>query len=148
MCSKLTKTSKLSHWHENINKHWWCSDIFIINFEQTPDLFLVFHCWILESVASWVYRPRSKDREVKIIKHARAGTKLCNINQTSQTTTWKETCIEFKKYAEWRLWANIYEMYWDFHFIRIISLQETKFYRKPTQWPSLVFSVSIVLTNI
>ena len=43
-----------------------------------------------------------------------------------QTTTWKETCIEFTKYAESRLWANIYEIYWDFRFTIIISLQEKK----------------------
>ena len=100
ICSKLTKTSKRPHWHENIKKHWWRSDVFIVNFEQIPHLFLVFHSWIWESVAGWVYRRRSKGRHVNITKHARAGTKLCNIDQTGQTKTWKETCIEFKKYVE------------------------------------------------
>ena len=90
-CVKSVQSSKWPHWHENIKKHWWRSDVFIVNFEQIPHLFLVFHCWIWESVAGWVYRrPRSKGRGVKIMKHARAGTKLCNINQTSQTTTWKK----------------------------------------------------------
>ena len=42
------------------------------------------------------------------------------------TTTWKETCIEFNKYAECMLWANIYEIYWDFCSARIISLKEKK----------------------
>ena len=119
ICSKLTKTSKWPHWHENIMKHWWCSDVFIVNFEQISHLFLVFHCWIWESVDGWVYRPSSKSRDVKIMTHARAGTKLCNINQRSQTTTWKETCIELKKYAECKLWSNIYKMYWDFHFLTL-----------------------------
>ena len=38
-------------------------------------------------------------------------------------TTWKETSIEFIKYEASRLWANIYEIHWDFH-SAIISLQE------------------------
>ena len=118
---KLTKTPKWPHWHENIKKHWWCFDVSIINFQQISHLFLGFYCWIWESVSEWVYRPRSKGRDVKIRKRARRRTKLCNINQTSQTKR-KETCIELKKYAEWRLWANIFEMYWDFSFIRTISL--------------------------
>ena len=33
--------------------------------------------------------------------------KLCHIKQTEQTTTWKETCIQFKIYVECRLWANM-----------------------------------------
>ena len=44
--------------------------------------------------------------------------KLCHINQTDQTTTWKETCIEFKMYAECRLWANITK------FIEILAPKE------------------------
>ena len=35
--------------------------------------------------------------------HAKTDVKLCHIIQTGQTTTWKETCIEFFKYAESRL---------------------------------------------
>ena len=100
ICPKLTKTSKRRHWHENIQKHRWRSDVFIVNFEQIPYLFLVFHSWIWESVAGWVYHRQSKSREVNIVKHARADTKLWNINQSCQTATWKETCIEFKKNAE------------------------------------------------
>ena len=50
--------------------------------------------------------------------------KLCHINQTGQTTTWKGTCIEFKMYAECRLWVNIYKIYRDFCSKRKISLQE------------------------
>ena len=101
ICSKLTKTSKLPHWHENIKKYWWHSDVFIVNLEQIPHFFLVFHSWIWEGVTGWVYRRWSKGRHINIIKHAKVGAKLCNINQTSQTTgQTRETCIEFKKYAE------------------------------------------------
>ena len=41
-----------------------------------------------------------------------------------QSTTWKETCIKFKKYADCMFWKNIYKIYWDFRSVRIISLQE------------------------
>ena len=34
------------------------------------------------------------------------------IMQTGQTARRKETCIKFIKYAECRLWTNIYEIYW------------------------------------
>ena len=50
--------------------------------------------------------------------------KLCNINQTGQSTTWKETRIEFKKYAEGRFRENIHKIYWNFCSVRIISLLE------------------------
>ena len=48
--------------------------------------------------------------------------KSYHINQTDQTTTWKETCVEFKKYAKCKLWTKIYQIYWDFCFIRTILL--------------------------
>ena len=60
------------------------------------------------------------------MKHPRTRCKLCHINQAGQTTTCKETCIKFIKYAESRLWANIYEIYWDFCSAKIISLQKKK----------------------
>ena len=56
----------------------------------------------------------------------------------TQTTTWKETCIEFIKHAECRLWAKIYEIYWDFCSARIISLKEKK----------TVETISVAITNI
>ena len=59
-------------------------------------------------------------RLVEITLHARTGAN--HINQADQTTTWKETCIEFPKYAKYRLWANIDEIYWDFRSVRITSL--------------------------
>ena len=62
------------HWHGDIKKHWRFSGIFIVTFEKIPHLFLVFHCWIWESVAGWVYQQRSKYRQVKITKHASKGT--------------------------------------------------------------------------
>ena len=78
ICSKLTKTSKRPHWQESITKHWWRSDVFIVNFEQGPHLFLVFHSLIWESVVGWVYWRRSRSRYVNIMKHARAGTKFAS----------------------------------------------------------------------
>ena len=99
--------------------------------------FLVFHSWVSGSVAGWIYQKRSKYRQLKIMKHARTRCKLCNINQTGQTTTRKETWIEFIKYAECRLWANIYEIYWDFHSARIISLQEK----------TIVDTISVTITD-
>ena len=100
ICSKLTKSSKQSHWHENIKIHWWRSDTFIVNFELILFLFLVFHSWIWESVAGWVYQRQSNAKDLNIMKHASAGSKLCSINQTGQTATWNKTCIEFQTYAE------------------------------------------------
>ena len=53
--------------------------------------------------------------------------KLWHINQTGQSTTWKEACInKFKKYVDCRFWANIYKIYWDFGSVRIFL------YRKKT----------------
>ena len=93
ICSKLTKISKWLYWHGNIQKHWWRSDVFIFHFEQIPHLLLVFHYWIWESVAGWVYQRRTKGRRTN---YARTGKKLCNINQTSQTTTWKNHVSNLK----------------------------------------------------
>ena len=58
----------------DIKKHWRSSGVFIINCEKTTHLFLVFHCWIWESVAGFIYRQRSKYRKVKIRKYASTGT--------------------------------------------------------------------------
>ena len=52
----------------------------------------------------------------KIYETRKDRCKLFHINQTAQTTTSKETCIKFKKYRGCRLWAKIYEIYWDFLF--------------------------------
>ena len=79
--SKLTNISKRPHWHENIQKHWWCSDAFTVNFEQIPHLFLVFHSWIWESAAGWVYRWQSKGRGVNIMKNARAATSYATLTK-------------------------------------------------------------------
>ena len=65
---------KQSYWHGDIKKHWCSSDVFIVNFEKIPHLFLAFHCWIQESVAVCVCQQRSKYRQVKITKHASTGT--------------------------------------------------------------------------
>ena len=50
----------------------------------------------------------------------------------------KETYIEFNKYAECRLWANIYDIYWDFRSAGIISLQEKK---------TIVEIISVAITD-
>ena len=39
-----------------------------------------------------------------------------------QSTTWKETCIEFKKCTDCKFWADMHKSYWDFCPIRTISL--------------------------
>ena len=48
------------------------------------------------------------------------------VGKMGQCTTWKETCVKFKKYTDWRFWVNILEIYWDFCSVKIISLQEKK----------------------
>ena len=59
------------HWHEDIKKHRRHSGVSIVNFEEIPNLFLLFHSLILGSVDDWVYQQRSKYTEVKDMKHAR-----------------------------------------------------------------------------
>ena len=58
----------------DIKRHWCSSGVFTVNFEKIPQLFLAFHCWIWESVASCFYQQRSKYRQVKITKHESKGT--------------------------------------------------------------------------
>ena len=108
---------------------------------------LKFHSGIWESVACWVNQRQSKGRDANTIKDARGGTKLCNINQTDQTKTWKKTCIEFKKYESmqrrlWDLW-NVLR----FSFHKNDFFVGTKSFWKPAQRPSLILPVCIVLTN-
>ena len=75
--------------------------------------------------------------------------KLCHINQIVQSTTWKGTCIKFKKYADCRFWANIYKIYWNFHSARIALLEKTVVkYWKPSQWLSMIVQMCLVLTYI
>ena len=64
------KTLERPHLHEDIKKHWRCSGVSIVNL-KIPQLLLVFHSWISGTVASWVYQQRSKNWQVKIMKHAR-----------------------------------------------------------------------------
>ena len=72
-CSKLAKkTPERPQWQEDITKHWLRSGVSIVNFEKIPHLFLVLNSWISGSYAGWVYQKRSKYRQVKIMKHARA----------------------------------------------------------------------------
>ena len=100
--SKLTTTTK-KHWnHHNDMRTLRNIDVAVVSLY----LFLVFHLWTLGSVISWVYQ-KSKCGQIKIMKH---WCKISHSNQTAQTTTWKETCIEFVKYSECRLWASIYQI--------------------------------------
>ena len=73
---------------------------------------------------------------------------ICNVIQTGQATTWKETWIEFKNCKELMFWASIKKVYWDFHYIRIVSLYKKKSIVKSAQWPSLIVPTCIVLTYI
>ena len=63
-----------SQWHGHIKKHWCSSGVFIVNFDKIPHFFLVFRCWIWESVAGCIYQQWLKYRQTKIMKHANIGT--------------------------------------------------------------------------
>ena len=109
-CSRLTKKRpERPHWHEDVKKHWRCSSISLLNFGKCCRL----------GLPAEIKVQTSKNYET-----CKNRYKLWHINQTGQTTIWKETRIEFIKYTECRLWANICEIYWDFRSARIISLQE------------------------
>ena len=59
------------HWHEDIKKQRRRSGVSIVNFEEIPNLFLLFHSLILGNVDDWVYQQRPKYTEVKVMKYAR-----------------------------------------------------------------------------
>ena len=42
----------------------------------------------------------SRDQSAENYETCKQGHKLCHINETGQSTAWKETCIKFKKYAD------------------------------------------------
>ena len=117
ICSKLTKkTPERPYWHEDIKKHWHCSGVFIpfrsisfLNFRKCCQLGLLVEIKVQTS---------------KKYETCKDRYKLSHINQTGQTTTRKVTCVEFKKYRECWVWANIYEIFWDFRSARTISLWE------------------------
>ena len=119
ICLEWTKkTPKQPHWHEDVKKHWSRSGICIpflsisfLNFRKCFRLGLPVEI---------------KVQACKNYETCKDRGKLSHINQTGQTKTWKETCIEFKKYSECRLWTNIYEIYRDFHSAKNISLREKK----------------------
>ena len=57
----------------------------------------------LGKVLAAAFTCRDQSTEVWISKNYETYKhryKLCHINQTGQSTTWKETYIEFKKYIE------------------------------------------------
>ena len=80
------------------------------------------------------FTSRDQSTDSQIYKTWKGRWKLCHINQTGQATLWKETCIEFIKYAECRLWSNIYS---NFYSARIIS------YRKK----NIVETISVAITD-
>ena len=87
----------------DIKKHWPCSGVSIVNFENIPRIFLVFHSWILVSVNNWINQQRSNYRQVNLLNMQRQVQIMSYWpNGSSQTTTWKETCIKFNKYIECR----------------------------------------------
>ena len=56
----------------------------------------------------------------------------------SQTKTWKETCTIFNKYAEWRLWANIF-----WNLLRFLFSKNNFFTGKKTK----VETISVAITD-
>ena len=134
------------HWHGDIKKHWRSYGVFIVNFEKIPQLFLVLHCWIWESVASCIYQQRSKKRQEKITKHASTGTNYAILTKLVKVQLKKKTCIELKKYADCSFWANIYEIYWDFRSVRIVEANSGRV--ETIQLPSMIVLMCFVLTYI
>ena len=93
ICSNLTKkTPERPHWHKDIKKHWRRSgasipflSISFLNFGKSCRLGLPVEVKVQTS---------------KNYETCKTRCKLSHINQTGRTKTWKETCIEFKKYEQ------------------------------------------------
>ena len=74
--------------------------------------FKIFHTFSKYSIFEFrEVLPVGFTREIKVqtgrnYETCKARCILCHINQTSQTTAWKETCIEFEIYAKCRLSAE------------------------------------------
>ena len=103
---------------------------------------LTYNCiYQINLILCWLHLPA----EIKVqtgenYRTCEHRNKLHLINQTGQSKTWIETCIEFKKYIECSFWANIHKIYWNFHSIRIISLYETISY-------NIVQTMSVVIND-
>ena len=123
-----------SHWHGGIKKHWRSSGVFIVNFDKIPHLFLVFHCWIWESVADCVYQQWSKYWQVKIKKHAMTGTNSAIL--TKRVKVQHENKF-VSKYVECRLWANTTK------FFEIFVLKNNFFIGKKI----IVETISVVIND-
>ena len=78
----------------------WVSNV---NFEKIPHLLLVLHSGLSGNVAGWVYKQRSRYRQVKIMKHAKAyanyaiSTKRIKLKHEKKPVSNLE-CTEFKVY--------------------------------------------------
>ena len=64
-------------------------------------------------------------RQAKIMKHAMVDTNYVMLTKQVKLQHEKKH-LEFIKYAKCRIWVNIYEIYWDFGYARILYLQEKK----------------------
>ena len=105
------------HWHGDIKKHWRSSGVFNLKIHTFSHYFIVEFGEVLPTALT----SRDQGKNYQTCKHR---YKLYHNNETGKSTTWKETWIEFKKYADCRFWANIYEISWDFRSVRLISLYD------------------------
>ena len=83
-------------WHGDIKKHWRFSPVFIANFDKIPHFLFIISllnlgkcCWLL--LPAVIKVQTNKNYET-----CKQRYKLCNINETGQSTTWKETRIVLK----------------------------------------------------
>ena len=84
------------HLHGGIKKNWRSSGVFIVNFEKITLLFLVFHCWIWESVAGCFYQKRSKYRQVTFAKDVTTGKKYAILTKWVKVQHEKESILNVK----------------------------------------------------
>ena len=112
------------HWHGDIKKHWSSSGVFIDSFEKIPHLFLVFQCWIWESVFGCFYRQRSKYRQVKITKHASTGTNYAILTKRVKTQYEKKPASNLKTMQILGFEQTFRKFYWDFPSVRKFFLLE------------------------
>ena len=131
-CSKLTKKRHKSHLTDiatlrNLN-------VALVSSLLTLKRFHTFsqHFTVEIEECCWLGLPTGINVQTsKTYETSKDRCKSYHISQTDQTTTSKETCIEFKKCSKClrkksifakTFWANIYNIYWDFCSVRITSL--------------------------
>ena len=89
----LFKVNKRRHQ----NDLYWChSGISFVDFENISQLFLVFHSWILGSVAGCDYQQRSKYRQVKIRKHSKVDVKYAVLTKMIELQHEKQLALNLK----------------------------------------------------